>query len=129
MATKPPKAAGGAYTNRLSNEWEWIVSEEAGGGADVALKIAGQEFNVRNVKSLNTGATLFCAGMLILLCYGGYVHTQESKDIGQTFAQALKEQTLAIKEQTQASREQTCIMRFDQKDRQQNADFCKQIAR
>lgn len=103
--------------------------DDAASGADVALEIAGQKVNFKNVKSLNTGATLFSCGLLILLCYAFWAHSEDTKTAQAAFIGAVKEQTSAIKEQTTAQREQNCLMRFDQKDRQANADFCKQVTR
>lgn len=91
-------------------------------GADVELDIAGQKVNFKNIKSLNTGATLATLILVSVLGYAFYVHAGETKDQS-------KELVSALKEMTQAAREQNCLMRFDQKDRQANADFCKQIAR
>jgi hypothetical protein len=109
------------------------MSEEKENGADVALKFAGQEVNLRNVKSLNTIATV----ATLVVCAVGFAvgyqmitaHAQDSRDNGKEFVQAIKEQTQAVKEQTAASREQTCILGFDQKDRPQQAQFCKSITR
>lgn len=46
------------------------MSEERS-GADISAKIAGQEFNVKNVKSLNTALTMGClligVGVAVLL--------------------------------------------------------------
>lgn len=98
------------------------MSEEAENGADVDLKLAGQEIRLKNVKSLNTILTLVGA---IAACFAVYLlmqHQVEAKEGGKDLAAAMKEVA-------QAAREQTCIMRFEQKDRVQNADFCKQIAR
>ena len=105
------------------------MAEEERAGADIALELGGQKVNVRNVKSLNTILTLVAAGAA---CFGVYLmmeHQAEAKDAGKSFVGAIKEQTIAIQEQTKASREQTCILRFDQKDRQANAEFCKSISR
>jgi hypothetical protein len=98
------------------------VSEEATSGSDIALKVAGQEINVKNVKSLNTVLTAFGAAGAIFGAYLVHAHTLDAKE-------GSKELASALKEVAQASREQTCIMRFDQKDRQSNADFCKQVSR
>jgi hypothetical protein len=99
------------------------VSEEAASsGSDIALEVAGQKINVKNVKSLNTILTLIAAGAACFAVYLLTQHQVEAKEGGKELAGALKEVA-------QAAREQTCIMRFKQEDRQQNADFCKQIAR
>lgn len=101
---------------------------EAQSGADVSLKVAGQEINVKNVKSLNTAATLVTLCLVLLIGYAFFLHTEETKTASAAFVGALKEQTTAIREQTAAQREQTCIMKFDQRERPNNADFCKQIS-
>lgn len=96
--------------------------------ADLNLKVAGQEVNIRNIKSVNT---ILTTGAFIAACFGVYLlmqHQVEAKQGANAFMEALKEHTSAIRAQTAASREQTCIMRFDQKERQQNAEFCKSIA-
>lgn len=35
----------------------------------------------------------------------------------------------AIREMSEATREQNCLLRFEQKDRQGNADFCKRLSK
>jgi hypothetical protein len=104
-------------------------------GADLAVDAFGVKANVKNVKSLNTGATLFCAGMLICIAAFGYTHVQESKEDNKAFINAITEQTKAIREGvkaqqdgTAAQREQTCMLKFEQKDRPQNSEFCRQIS-
>ena len=44
------------------------------GGADIGLKLAGQEVNIRNVKSLNTIATMATLILVSALGVGGYFH-------------------------------------------------------
>jgi hypothetical protein len=113
-----------------------MADEENKNGADVAVDAMGVKLNVKNVKSLNTGATLFCAGMLILLVSMGYVHTREAKDDNLAFIAAITEQTKAIREGvratqdgTAANREQTCMLKFEQKERTDvNANWCRQIS-
>lgn len=95
---------------------------------ELTAKVAGQEVSLKNV-SLNTIATVTTLVAVGVLLYVAVTHSQEAKDSGRAFVEAIKEQTKSQLEQTSVMREQTCIMRFDQKDRQTNADFCKQIAR
>jgi len=95
---------------------------EQSNGADVSLETPVGKVNVKNVKSLNTGLTLVAA---IAACFCVYLlmqHQVEAKE-------GSKDLAAAMKEVAQAAREQTCIMRFKQEDRQQNAEFCKSIAR
>lgn len=98
-------------------------------GADVDLKIAGQEVRLKNVKSLNTIATVTTLIMVSVLSYAYYVHAEDTKMHANTFLQSMREHTSAVREQTIAQREQNCLMRFDLKDRLERADFCKQVAR
>lgn len=91
-------------------------------GADVSVKVAGQEVNLRNVKSLNTIATI---ATLIVVCAAlpyAYSHVQDTKESG-------KELVNALKEMTQTAREQNCLMRFEQHERKEQAEFCRTISR
>lgn len=47
-------------------------------GADVALKVAGQEINLKNVKSLNTLATVTTLMVAILIAYVVWEHKAEA---------------------------------------------------
>lgn len=88
------------------------MSEEQPNGADVDLKLAGQEVKLRNVKSLNTILTLVAA---VAASFGVYLliqHQAEAKEAGQSFVGALKEQTKAIQEQTAVQREGNCLLVF-----------------
>ena len=85
------------------------MSEE--NGADVALKVAGQEMNIRNVKSLNTVATLACLlGVCILLVWF-FEHKVDAK--AQSVSEAVerredrKEMVSALKEMAAQERERT----------------------
>lgn len=98
------------------------MSEEAEAGADLAVEAFGSKINVKNVKSLNTILTLVAAGAA---CFCVYILTQHQVEA----KEGSKDLSMALKEVAQAAREQTCIMRFEQKDRQSNADFCKQVSR
>lgn len=72
--------------------------------------------------NLNTLATVATLIVTCMIAYVVYAHAGEDKD-------TKKELIGAIKEMAQANREQTCMLRFEQKDRQHNADFCKQVSR
>ena len=72
--------------------------------------------------SLNTLATVATLIVVCIIAYVGYGHAADTKETN-------KELVSAIREMAQASREQNCLMRFDLRERQQNADFCKQISR
>lgn len=104
------------------------MSEQMQSGSDVQLKVAGQEFNVKNVKSLNTLLTFFGFAASVLILYMLWMHQQDQRDSGAAFVGALKEQTTAIREGTAAQREQTCMLKFNQDERKANADWCKQVA-
>jgi hypothetical protein len=72
--------------------------------------------------SLHTLACVVGAVAAVFACVLLYQHTAR--------ADVTTHETLsAFKELTSAIREQTCLSRYEQKDKQQNADFCKQISR
>jgi len=104
------------------------VSDDSSSGADVAVEIGGQKLNVKNVKSLNTVATVATLVLVCVLCYAFYVHSQDTRDTGKEFVQAVREQTIAVKEQTTAAREHNCLQSY-QGPPADKATFCKQIAR
>ena len=79
--------------------------------------------------SLNTLATVATLILTCVIAYVLYLHQQDSREAGNAFVGAIKEQTLAVKEQTVAAREQNCLMRFEMRERAERAEFCKQIAR
>ena len=105
------------------------MSEEQTNGADIALEVGGQKVNLRNVKSLNTIATVATLILVVLLCYAFYMHMTDARASNQAFVTAIKEQTTATRESAAAQREQTCMMKFDQRERQANAEFCRQVSR
>jgi hypothetical protein len=78
---------------------------------------------------LNTIATVVTLALVLVIAYVGYQHDAKSSERDGAFISAIKEQTGAIKEQTQVAREQNCLMRFDQKERTERAEFCKSITR
>ncbi len=104
------------------------MAEETGNGADVAVDAFGAKVNVKNVKSLNTILTLIAALAASFCAYLINQHQVEAKDAGKSFVEALKEQTEAMRDGIAATREQTCLLRFDQKERQTNAEFCRTVS-
>ena len=106
-------------------------------GADVALKVAGQEINVRNVKSLNTGMTI--ATFIIVVCASviGYqmfdVHAKEVKEGGTQLAAALRDLAKAHREtsrdQVKEQRMLNCLIVSEQRDRRRLYDDCERITR
>lgn len=97
-------------------------------GSDVALEVAGQKLNLRNIKSLNAIATIVGMFVGLLVLYILFTHQQDAKEGYREFVVAIKEQTTAIRDGTAAQREQTCILKFDTQDRKNNAEFCKQVS-
>ena len=107
--------------------------EQTNPGVDLDLTLGGQQVKMKNVKSFNTIITVLT---LIVVCTGGVfiwqsleAHANASKEGANAFVSALREQTTAIKEQTSAQREQTCLMRFSEKERPSQAEFCRTISR
>lgn len=113
-------------------------------GADVAVEIAGQKVNLRNVKSLNTLATIATLIVVCLIGYMVFTHTADAKDNGKEIAAELKAQnkeTAAIlkdanrelsevlKELARAAREQNCLLSLPQEKRIENVEICKRISR
>lgn len=128
------------------------------GGADLSLKVAGQEFNVRNVKSLNTIVTclnFFAFCVLAVFLYfeqaqaqkDGGKDSDEHKAIVQSIEKGTGALVTAIKElqgvqaaaamrqdslsekQAQAQRETNCLLSLPQDRRTNAAEVCKRIAR
>lgn len=96
------------------------MSDQHETGADVAIKVAGQEFNVKNVKSLNTLLTLGTFVAVVMLGYAFWMHAADTKDASRELVQALKEGT-------QAAREQNCLISMPQERR--DPELCRRIAR
>ena len=76
--------------------------------------------------------------LMVIVSYSLWEHKSDTKDGQTSFVQAIKEvssaNTAALKELTVAQREsnatgreQNCLLRFSQTERQQNAEFCKQM--
>lgn len=127
-------------------------------GADLGLKIAGQEINVRNVKSLNTIATVCTlvavCGMGVALYYHEAAAQQDKSQLAKTLeksnadiATALKDANVAQREQNtaflQAMKELTaeqrrsteqitignCMNESAMKNRQDARETCRRIVR
>ena len=90
-------------------------------GSDVALEVGGQKLNVRNIKSLNTIATVVTMFLTGLILYILFTHNQEAK-------QDNRELSVAMREQTAVTREQNCLIKFPENERRANSDFCKQVS-
>jgi len=109
------------------------MSEENGFGADVEANIAGQQIRVRNVKSLNTLATV--ATLIICICGFaiGYqmfdAHAKDTKETTNAVVAALKDLTKVHrengKEQVKEQRTLRCVMGSEQKDRRRAEDDCE----
>jgi hypothetical protein len=94
--------------------------ETNGNGADIDLKLAGQEVKLKNVKSLNTLATVATLIVACVLGYAFYVHAGETKD-------ASKELVLALREMAQAAREQNCLISVPIERR--DPELCRRLSR
>jgi hypothetical protein len=64
-----------------------------------------------------------------VLLYMLHAHGKDAREGASATVGAFKELTNAIKDSTSAQKEQTCMLRFEQKDRQANAEFCRNISR
>ena len=97
-------------------------------GSDMEATIAGQQFRVRNIKSLNTLATVVTTFLASLLLYITFTHQTDTKEGTHEFVKAIKEQTVAIRDGTAAQREQTCMLKFEGPERKVNSEWCKQVS-
>lgn len=95
---------------------------------ELNAEIAGQKLSLKSV-ALNTIITLLIAVGVGYTAFSMSQHQADAKEGRAEFIGALREQTAVMKEQTSAAKEQNCLLRFEQKERTQQADFCKQIAR
>lgn len=93
---------------------------------DAEVKTPWGVFGGKNM-ALNTLVTIGILVVTSVIAYGLYVHDQSAKENGAAFVSAIKEQTVAMREGTAVAREQNCLLKFDPAQRQQNAEFCKQI--
>lgn len=78
---------------------------------------------------MNTLLTLICSVFAGATALAIWFHMNETKEASTSFVNALKEQTTAIRDQTVVAREQNCLMRFDQKERLERAEFCRSVSR
>ena len=111
------------------------MSEE--NGADVAVKIAGQEVNLRNIKSLNTLATV--ATLIIVICgftigwnlLDAHAKGGEKKEAALVSAlqELAKSHREASRDQVKEQRMLNCLIVADQKDRRRAYEDCERIAR
>lgn len=98
------------------------MADEDTNGADVGLKLAGQEINLKNVKSLNTLATVATLILVCVLGYAFYAHAGETRD-------ASKELTGALRDMTQAAREQNCLISMPIEQRARDPEVCRRLSR
>ena len=104
------------------------MGQELNEVSEVSADIAGQKISIKSI-ALNTLATVATLIGVVVISVLLWQHETETRETGKDFVAALKEQTIAMKESTAVGKEQNCLLKFDQKDRLQNADFCKQITR
>ena len=125
------------------------MADEQESGSDVAVEIAGQKVNLKNVKSLNTLATFATLVIVCLSSYMVFVHAGDAKDNAKEIAKELKESNKevsnALKESNrelgiilrnldQGIREQNCLSIRIKPDstpqqRLEEAEFCKRLTR
>lgn len=98
------------------------MAEEQTNGSDVDLSIAGQRINLKNVKSLNTLATVATLILVCVLGYAFYSHAGETRD-------ASKDLVGALKEMTQAAREQNCLISMPIEQRARDPEICRRLAK
>jgi hypothetical protein len=92
------------------------------------LNVSTTGVNIKNA-SISTivsviGTIGACVAVFLL-----WQHQMDAKAADVHVISAFKDLTNAIRESTSAQKEQTCMLRFEQKDRQVNAEFCKQMSR
>lgn len=69
--------------------------------------------------------TLLVGAIAVVL----WMHNSDAKEGRGEFILMMKELSQATRESAAAQKEQNCLLRFGQEQRQQNAEFCKQMAR
>jgi hypothetical protein len=88
------------------------MSEE--NGADVNLNVAGQQIAIRNVKSLNTLATIATLILVVLLGYAFWEHKLDAsaQEIRRETSLAKRDDLIAtaINNQTKEQRISNCLM-------------------
>jgi predicted histidine transporter YuiF (NhaC family) len=119
--------------------------------ADINLKVAGQEVNLKNVKSINTILTTFTFFLSLFLGFLLYTHMAEAKDNAKEIAQTLKESNQEVakaareaaqitaeamrsmaqqqKRANELLREQTCLLGLPPDRRVGAGEFCKRLSR
>lgn len=111
--------------NRAALEQRGVVMPDNVG--ELNAEIAGQKFSLKDAP-VNTIATLATLLLVVLIAYAFYTHQQDTKESGQGFVAALKEQTTAMKEQTTVLREANCLTAY-QGPVQDKERFCKSVTR
>lgn len=91
------------------------------------LSISRDGISLKSV-TINTLFTLAAAIGAWGAAYLVWEHKTETAQASAAFIKALGEQTQATRDQAAAMREQTCILKFDQKDRGTNAQWCQDIS-
>lgn len=98
------------------------MKDEHPNGADVDLKIAGQEVRLKNVKSLNTILTLVAAGATLFVVYLIFEHKADAKSHSDSL-------TAVMKDMAQAIREGNCLNAYPEAEREAKVEWCKRMAR
>lgn len=110
-----------------------MAEDAESNGADVDLELGGQKVKLKNVKSLNTLATV---ATLILVCVLGYAfweHKVDAKADGlardSALTSAFKEIASSQKDMAQAVREGNCLNSFKEAERELKVEHCRRITR
>ena len=103
------------------------MSEE--NGADVNLEFGGQKVAFRNVKSLNTLATVATLVVVILIGYVIFEHKTDARAEGVALANRDAQLSQAIREMASSNRVLACLMATKQDDREAKLAQCERIAR
>ena len=113
------------------------MSSDEQNGADVNVEVAGQKVAIRNVKSLNTLATV--ATLIVVIC--GFTigwnlldaHAKGGDKREEALTVALKELARshreASRDQVKEQRMLNCLIVADQKDRRRAFEDCERISR
>lgn len=109
------------------------MSEEQQNGADVDVSIAGQQVKLKNIKSLNTLATVATLVLVCVLGYAFWEHKVDAKAEGlardSMLTTAFKEIANSQKEMAQAVREGNCINSYPEAERETKVEQCRRITR
>jgi len=106
-----------------------MSSDNDNDGADISAKVAGQEVNIKNIKSVNTIFTLLGFALTCLIAFMLFEHRNDERGARHEFILAIKELTGAQRETTSSMREQNCLLSLPQDQRQAQMEFCKRISR